>query len=52
VSRVKQLKDPVYLEEQYQQRKKIEEDERLAQEVEQQRRHNDPKCWEFHIAKA
>jgi hypothetical protein len=32
---VKQLKDPVYLEEQHQQRIKVEEEKRLAREVEQ-----------------
>jgi hypothetical protein len=52
VARVKQLKDLVYLEEQHQQQKKNEEEERLVREVEQQRKRNDPKCWEYHIAKA
>jgi hypothetical protein len=35
LARVKQLKDPVYLEEQHQQRIKVEEEKRLAREVEQ-----------------
>jgi hypothetical protein len=51
VARVKQLKDLVYHEKQRQQRKKIEVEERLAQEVEQQRRRNDPRTWVYHIAK-
>jgi hypothetical protein len=52
VARVKQLKDLVYREKQRQQRKKIEVEERLAQEVKQQRRRNDPRTWVYHIAKA
>jgi hypothetical protein len=52
VARVKQLKDHVYLEEQRQQRKKVEEEKRLAWEVEQQRSREDPRTWEYHIAKA
>jgi hypothetical protein len=42
----------VYHKKQRKQWKKIEEEERLAWEVEQQRRRNDPKIWEYHIAKA
>jgi glycyl-tRNA synthetase beta subunit len=49
VARVKQLKDLMYLEEQ---RKKVEEAKRLAREAEQQRRHEDPRTWEYHFAKA
>jgi hypothetical protein len=42
----------VYREEQRQQWKQVEEEKRLAWEVEQQRRSDDPKTWEYHIAKA
>ena len=35
-----------------QQRKKLEEEKRLAWEAEQRRRRGDPKTWEYHIAKA
>jgi hypothetical protein len=52
VTRVKQLKYPVYREEQHKQWKKVEEEERLAYEAEHQRRCNDPINWEYHIAKA
>jgi hypothetical protein len=52
VARVKQLKDLMYHEEQHKQRKKLEEEERLAWEAEHERRHNDPKTLEYHIAKA
>jgi hypothetical protein len=41
-AREKQLKDPVYLEEQRQQQMKAEEENRLAQEAEQQRRRETP----------
>jgi hypothetical protein len=52
VTKVKQLKDPMYLEEQRKQQKKVEEEERFAWEAEQHRRRNDPTTWEYHIAKA
>jgi hypothetical protein len=52
VATVKQLKDLVYHEEQHQQHKKVEEEKRLAWEAEQQRKRDDPKTWEYHIAKA
>jgi hypothetical protein len=52
VARVKQLKDLVYLEDQRQQRMKVEEEKRLAWEVEQQRRHQGLRTWEYHIAKS
>jgi hypothetical protein len=32
--------------------KKVEEEKRLAWETEQQKRREDPKTWEYHIAKA
>jgi hypothetical protein len=51
VARVKQLKDLMYLEGQHQQRKKVEEAERLAREVEQQRRREIPGTYEYYFAK-
>jgi hypothetical protein len=45
-AREKQLKDPVYLEEHHQLQMKAEEEKRLAQEAEQQRRHEIPGSWE------
>jgi hypothetical protein len=49
--REKQLKDPVYLEEQCQLQMKAEEKKRLAQKVEQQRRCETPGTWEHYFAK-
>jgi hypothetical protein len=43
--------DPVYLEEQHQQQMKVEEENRLAQETEQQRRRETPGTWEHYFAK-
>jgi hypothetical protein len=51
VARVKQLKDPVYIEEQRQQRKKVEEAKRLAREAEQQRDCETPRTWKHYFAK-
>jgi hypothetical protein len=51
VARVNQLKNLVYLEEQHQQWKKVEEEKRLAWEAEQQRRREDSRIWEYYIAK-
>jgi hypothetical protein len=42
VARMKQLHDPVYTEEQHQHQMKDKEAERLAREVEQQRRRETP----------
>jgi hypothetical protein len=50
-TREKQLKNPVYLEEQHQQQMKAEEEKRLAQEVVQQRRHETHDTWENYFAK-
>jgi hypothetical protein len=50
-AREKQLKDPVYLKEQHQQKMKAEEEKRLAQEAEQQRRHETTDTWEHYFAK-
>jgi hypothetical protein len=50
-AREKQLKDPVYLEEQHQQLMKAEEEKRLAQEAEQQRRRETPRTWEHYKTK-
>jgi hypothetical protein len=53
IARVKQLNDPMYHEVQHQQQRKVEEEEeRLAWEAEQQMKRDDPKTWEYHIAKA
>jgi hypothetical protein len=52
VARVKQLRDPVYHEEQHQQQMKAKEEKRLAREVEQQMRHETPDTWKYHIATA
>jgi hypothetical protein len=51
VARVKQLKDLMYLEEQRQQRKKVEEAKRLPWETKEQRRCEDPKTWKHYFAK-
>jgi hypothetical protein len=48
---VKQLKDLMYLEEQRQQRKKVEEVKRLPWETKEQRRCEDPKTWKHYFAK-
>jgi hypothetical protein len=45
------VKDPVYLEEQRQLQMTTEEEKRLAQEAEQQRRHETPDTWEHYFAK-
>jgi hypothetical protein len=50
-AREKQLKDPVYLEEQCQQQMKVGEEKRLAQEAEQQRRRETLGTWEHYFAK-
>jgi hypothetical protein len=49
--REKQLKDPVYLEEQRQLQMKVEEEKKLAQEVEQQRRRETLDTWEHYKAR-
>jgi hypothetical protein len=41
----------MYCEEQHKQWKKVEKEDRLVWETEQQRRRDDPKTWEYHIAK-
>jgi hypothetical protein len=51
VAREKQLNDPVYLEEQHQQQMKAEQEKRLAQETEQQRRCETPTTWGYYFAK-
>jgi hypothetical protein len=48
---MKQLKDLVYFKEQRQQWKKVVKEKRLAWEIEQQRRHDDPKTLEYHTSK-
>jgi hypothetical protein len=48
LARLKQLKDPMYLEEQ---RLKVEEVKRLAWEAERQRRRETPGTWEHYFAK-
>jgi hypothetical protein len=45
-AREKQLKDSVYIEKQLQRQMKYENEERLAQEAEQQRRRETPRTWE------
>jgi hypothetical protein len=50
-AREKQLKDPMYLEEQHQWQMKAEEERRLAQEVKQQRRRETPDTCEHYFAK-
>jgi hypothetical protein len=50
-AREKQLKDPVYIEEQRQKQMKAEEEKRLAQEAEQQWRRETPETWEHYFAK-
>jgi hypothetical protein len=49
--REKQLKDHVYLEEQWQLQMKVEEEKRLAQEAEQQRRRETSGTWQHYFAK-
>jgi hypothetical protein len=49
--REKQLKDPVYLEEQRQLQMKVEEEKKLAQEAEQQRRRETLDTWEHYKAR-
>jgi hypothetical protein len=48
LAKLKQLKDPMYLEEQ---RLKAEEEKRLARVVEEQRRRETPGTWEHYNAR-
>jgi hypothetical protein len=50
-AREKQLKDPVYLEEQRQLQMKAKKEKMLAQEAEQQRRRETPDTWKHYFAK-
>jgi hypothetical protein len=50
-ARDKQLRDPVYLEEQRQLYRKAEEEKRLTREAEEQRRRETPRAWEHYFAK-
>jgi hypothetical protein len=51
LARLKQLKDPVYLEEEHQQQLKAEEEKRLAREAKKQRRRETLGTWEHYFVK-